>query len=292
MRYMRFRMIFQIVFLFFAMVALLLPATHVSADSFKDNQQRVNATKCNALADEAEVPNSIEMAAEEGVEVTKIEMELIDLINDEREKHNLNWLSLNDQLFQAARNLSTSLVSMNASSDKNNDASPVGAWTEKVSDDENIATVIIATAKAGAQDVFEDLMNNDQQRAALLNASYCEVGIGYVVDKRRNHVHYWTLNLLGTQRCVSEGSQVDLKAEFDSNKISGLRNQSSDICIYLRARYNQISRNLKMAEIALKVNDAMGSFGGNTSVRKKLLRRIKTLKRQRNNLRRLMAKYC
>jgi hypothetical protein len=186
-----------------------------------------------------------------GAEIEEIEMQVLDLINDAREKQGLPWLSWNDRLFQVGRDHSEEMAMINEP--RNTDECTFGIRLRAAGYDWSIASEIIAAKEATAKALFNSLMKSDSQRAELLSASYGEIGIGYAADELSDHVHFWTLNL-GTRRSMSGGSQAGPEVGFELGETRETRD--SFFPRSCRFWYNQ------QLKISLRIHEVTRNFIG------------------------------
>jgi uncharacterized protein YkwD len=109
---------------------------------------------------------------------TEVELEVLKLINAERENRGIHALSWNDQLFEAARLHSEDMAENNyfshTSLDGRNPSDRVTATGYSGISAENIGA-----GYPDAQAIFEGWMNSRDHREYMLSASYCDAGVGY-----------------------------------------------------------------------------------------------------------------
>jgi len=131
-----------------------------------------------------------------GVAQADFESEVIELVNVEREAHNLHPLSYNQELTVAARRHSQDMGDRNFFSHTTPDETPDGTpFNERITDagynyqtcGENIAAGL-ATPEA----VVDGWMNSDGHRANILDPDYCDIGVGYAAVDGSQYYHYWT----------------------------------------------------------------------------------------------------
>jgi hypothetical protein len=143
-----------------------------------------------------------------------IEKQVLTLINAEREKNGLHALSWNDPLFQAARGHSEDMAAKNYFSHTSLDGTSFSQRITAAGYKWAAAAENIGAGQTAAQQIFDSWMKSDGHKKNMLNAAYCDAGIGYATDAKSDYVHYWTLDL-GRQQGASQCP--DMEPEPDPN---------------------------------------------------------------------------
>lgn len=124
--------------------------------------------------------------------ITSYEQQVIDLVNDIREQYGLNRLKANWELSRVARYKSQDMHDKNYFSH----TSPTyGSPFEMIKDfgiSYRTAGENIAQGYRTPQAVVDGWMNSSGHRANILNASFTQIGVGYVSSG-----NYWTQMFIG-----------------------------------------------------------------------------------------------
>jgi uncharacterized protein YkwD len=130
------------------------------------------------------------------------EQELIDLINQERQKAGLSSLKTDVRLMKAARQHSAQMAVKNFFGHSGYDASSLREKFAKAGYPMTIAAENIAAVHATPDSVLRAWMKSPGHRANILNKSVREIGIGYYYLRHSPYVHYWTADFgCSTDRC-------------------------------------------------------------------------------------------
>ncbi len=129
-----------------------------------------------------------------GVAQADFESEVIELVNVEREAHNLHPLSYNQELTVAARLHSQDMGDRNFFSHTTPKPDEI-EFQDRITDagynyqtcGENIAAGYATPAA-----VVDGWMNSDGHRANILDPDYCDIGVGYAAVDGSDFYHYWT----------------------------------------------------------------------------------------------------
>ena len=122
------------------------------------------------------------------------EIELINLVNQERNKNGLSSLTNVDSLNSAARRHSQDMAENNFMSHTGSDGS--SPW-DRMRDAGYYLTTGAENVAAGYSTpaaVFSGWMNSSGHRANILNPSLCDIGVGYAYSSQSDYGHYWTLD--------------------------------------------------------------------------------------------------
>ncbi len=120
-----------------------------------------------------------------------VQQQILTLVNLERKKANLQPLTLNSKLGQAAQSHTNDMVSKNYFSH----TSPSGGtMTSRVKATGYVYSAIgenIAAGKNTANATMNQWMNSPGHRANILNPKYRELGVGYAPSNDQ-YRYYWT----------------------------------------------------------------------------------------------------
>ena len=120
------------------------------------------------------------------------EQELIDLINQERQKAGLSFLKTDVRLMRTARRHSAEMASKNFFGHAGHDAPSLRDKFANAGYPMTIAAENIAAAHATPGNVLKAWMRSPGHRANILNKSVREIGIGYCYLRHSPYMHYWT----------------------------------------------------------------------------------------------------
>jgi uncharacterized protein YkwD len=120
------------------------------------------------------------------------EQELIDLINQERQKAGLFSLKIDVRLMKAARQHSLKMATKNFFSHAGYDASSLRDKFARAGYPMTIGAENIAAVHATPVNVVRAWMRSPGHRANILNKSVREIGIGYFYYRHSQYVYYWT----------------------------------------------------------------------------------------------------
>ncbi|MGD9212274.1 MAG: CAP domain-containing protein [Desulfobacteraceae bacterium] len=146
---------------------------------------------------------------------TDVELEVLDLINEERQKNGIHALSWNDQLFEAAALHSEDMAESDYFSHTSLGGSSFIDRITAAGYSYSAASENIGAGQTDAQAIFDSWMNSQGHRENMLSASYCEAGVGYASGTNSQYTHYWTLDL-GKQAGVSECAEIETDTESDT----------------------------------------------------------------------------
>lgn len=123
------------------------------------------------------------------------EQELIQLINQERQKNNLSSLTIHNALVAAAKRHSEDMAQNNFLSHTGSDGSTPFTRMTDAGYSYRTAGENVAAGYTSPQAVLAGWMNSSGHRRNILNANYCELGVGYAYKEESTYRHYWTLTL-------------------------------------------------------------------------------------------------
>ncbi|MDR6224115.1 CAP domain-containing protein [Desmospora profundinema] len=122
--------------------------------------------------------------------IQSIEMEVVNLVNQEREKRGLKPLKADTKLSQVARDKSQDMIDNNYfSHDSPRYGSPFDMM-KAYGISYRTAAENIAAGQSTAKQVMDGWMNSDGHRANILNPNLDTIGVGYA--KGGSYGHYWT----------------------------------------------------------------------------------------------------
>ncbi|MPL97411.1 hypothetical protein SDC9_43602 [bioreactor metagenome] len=124
--------------------------------------------------------------------VTAYEHEVVRLVNQIRQQNGLNPLTENWQLSRVARYKSQDMVNKAYFSHTSPTYGSPSQMIKAFGLTFRIAGENIAYGYSTPQDVVNDWMNSSGHRANILNASYTQIGVGYVANG-----NYWTQMFIG-----------------------------------------------------------------------------------------------
>ena len=133
---------------------------------------------------------------------SEVELEIVELLNQERADENLPPLVIDMRLMQAARIHNNDMATNDFVSHTGSDGSSpfdriaeagYPAWSAG----ENIAAGYKTAAAA-----VQGWMGSSGHRANILHSSYEHIGVGYVYDENATYGHYWTTDFGATNDVV------------------------------------------------------------------------------------------
>lgn len=123
-------------------------------------------------------------------------VQVLQLINNERSRANLQPLRLNTALTQAAQRHSTGMAYQDFFNHRGADGSNFASRIKDAGYRFSVAAENIAAGQSTASDAVKAWMNSAGHRDNILNSAYTETGIGYEFlandSGRVNYKHYWT----------------------------------------------------------------------------------------------------
>jgi uncharacterized YkwD family protein/spore coat assembly protein SafA len=137
-------------------------------------------------------PGQVLTIPQEAPSVLAFENEVIRLVNDQRAKNGLNALTANWELSRVARYKSQDMVSNRYFSHTSPTYGTPFQMIKAFGLSYRTAGENIAYGQRTPQDVVNAWMNSSGHRANILNASYTQIGVGYVPSG-----HYWTQMFIG-----------------------------------------------------------------------------------------------
>ena len=137
-------------------------------------------------------PGQILTIPEEDAAVTQYEQEVIRLVNEIRVQNGLSALTYNWELSRVARYKSQDMVDNRYFSHTSPTYGTPFQMIKAFGLSFRTAGENIAYGQRTPQAVMNGWMNSSGHRANILNASYTQIGVGYVADG-----HYWTQMFTG-----------------------------------------------------------------------------------------------
>ena len=137
-------------------------------------------------------PGQVLTIPQEAPSVLAFENEVIRLVNDQRAKNGLKALNTNWELSRVARYKSQDMVSHRYFSHTSPTYGSPFQMIKAFGLTYRTAGENIAYGQRTPQDVVNAWMNSSGHRANILNASYTQIGVGYVPSG-----HYWTQMFIG-----------------------------------------------------------------------------------------------
>lgn len=123
---------------------------------------------------------------------SSMELEVVDLVNLEREIENLQPLVWDDALGAAAMGHSTDMAQKNYFSHTSLDGRLFYQRITAAGYPYNTCGENIAAGYSTPQAVMNGWMNSSGHRANILNSSFCDIGVGYASASASDYGHYWT----------------------------------------------------------------------------------------------------
>ncbi len=156
----------------------------------KPNEEVTEAPKEADENDGTEVTEQEEQKEDTITSVSEFEKEVVRLTNEEREKHGLAPLELDEELSNVARDKSKDMRDAGYFSHNSpNHGSPFDMM-QAYGIDYRTAGENIAAGQRSPEEVVNGWMNSEGHRANILNGSYTHIGVGHV--EGGSYGHYWT----------------------------------------------------------------------------------------------------
>lgn len=173
------------------------PGTHTATLTVVDNKGAQDSTQISMQVQDpaADAQNPVDEVSNDGGTFLPQEQKVINLVNQERQKHGLSSLTPHSSLTMAAKRHSQDMAENNFFSHTGSDGSTPFTRMREAGYQFRTAGENIAAGYSSPQAVFTGWMNSDGHRRNILNPNYCELGVGYVYEERSTYRHYWTLTL-------------------------------------------------------------------------------------------------
>lgn len=122
-------------------------------------------------------------------------LQVVELINHEREKHGLPPVKASLELMRAAQVHAKSLSSDRFFEHGDLEGKSPGDRAKQAGYRWTLIAENIAAGQNSPSEVMTTWMNSPKHKANILNARVMEVGVGYVSDRDRRYDHYWVLDV-------------------------------------------------------------------------------------------------
>lgn len=126
----------------------------------------------------------------QGSDIQPIEMEVVNLVNQEREKQGLKPLQADAKLSKVARDKSQDMIDNQYFSHESPRYGSPFDMIKSYGISYRAAAENIAAGQTSAKQVVDGWMNSDGHRANILNPDLDTIGVGYA--KGGSYGHYWT----------------------------------------------------------------------------------------------------
>jgi len=137
---------------------------------------------------------------------SSVETDVIELVNLERSVYGLHPLKPDDQLLSAARGHSLDMAENNYFNHISLDGRN---FSDRITDAGYIPSAAGENIAAGyptPETVMNGWMNSSGHRSNILNATYCDIGVGYAYNEASDYGRYWTQDFgrrMGFDSCLS-----------------------------------------------------------------------------------------
>jgi uncharacterized protein YkwD len=174
---------------------------------------------------EVEAP-AYRSALSDGGVASSEEQEVVRLVNLEREIANLHPLAWDNALGAAAWDHSTDMAQQDYFSHTSLDGRQFNQRITAAGYPYSTGGENIACGYSTPQAVMNGWMNSAGHRANILNASFCDIGVGYAFESASSYRYYWTQDFgrrSGVSVCAASGDPVSGNdaAPTDSAATSG-----------------------------------------------------------------------
>ena len=159
---------------------------------------------------EVEAP-AYRSALSDGGVASSEEQEVVRLVNLEREIANLHPLAWDNALGAAAWDHSTDMAQQNYFSHTSLDGRQFNQRITAAGYPFSTGGENIACGYSTPQAVMNGWMNSSGHRANILNASFCDIGVGYAFESTSSYRYYWTQDFgrrSGVSVCAASGDPV------------------------------------------------------------------------------------
>lgn len=155
----------------------------------KQEKEQEAATPAQQPAQKEEQSNQNQQASQE---LSQFEQEVVDLTNQEREKHGLSALKVDTELSKVAREKSRDMATSNYFDHNSPKYGSPFDMMKNFGISYRTAGENIAKGQQTPEEVVNAWMNSEGHRANILNGEYTHIGVGYV--EQGNH---WTQQFIG-----------------------------------------------------------------------------------------------
>jgi uncharacterized protein YkwD len=159
---------------------------------------------------EVEAP-AYRSALSDGGVASPEEQEVVRLVNLEREIANLHPLAWDNALGAAAWDHSTDMAQQDYFSHTSLDGRQFNQRITAAGYPYSTGGENIACGYSTPQAVMNGWMNSSGHRANILNASFCDIGVGYAFESASSYRYYWTQDFgrrSGVSVCAASGNPV------------------------------------------------------------------------------------
>ena len=159
------------------------------------------------------------------------EIELVDLVNDERAAQGLHPLRIDHNLGRAARDHSIDMGLQGYFSHTSLDGRTAADRITAAGYLFNAYGENIAAGSPTPEDVIDAWMSSSGHRANILNPNYCDIGIGYAYLTDSSHGHYWTQDF-GRKTGVSSCPEITTYTITAAAGPEGAISPEGDVSVY------------------------------------------------------------
>jgi len=162
-----------------------------------------------------EIRPSVPEAAFEKGAPSAAELEVVELVNLEREIENLHPLAWDEALGAAARGHSADMARQNYFSHTSLDGRQFYQRITAAGYSYSTCGENIAAGYSTPQAVMSAWMNSPGHRGNILNSSFCDIGVGYGFQSDSSYGHYWTQDFgrrQGVNTCAPVATEYTLTA--------------------------------------------------------------------------------
>lgn len=165
------------------------PQEQAQAPEQSEQAQAPEQTQQNTKAQQSENTDK----AEQTKDASQFEQQVVDLVNQEREKQGLKSLTLNKKLSDVARTKSKDMMDKGYFDHNSPTYGSPFDMMKQFGIEYTTAGENIAKGQQSPEDVMNAWMNSDGHRKNILNPDFTEIGVGYV----KGDTTYWTQQFIG-----------------------------------------------------------------------------------------------
>jgi uncharacterized protein YkwD len=166
-------------------------ATATSEPAIEPTPAPIIVVPTATLAPPTDAPTAV--PAPTSVPLSADLQQVVDLINEQRELQGLARLSVHPQLVAAAQAHSDDMAANNFFSNTGSDGSDPKTRINRAGYIASLSIENIAAGYATPLEVVASWMNDDGQRANLLNPDARDIGPGYAANPTSQYGRYWTI---------------------------------------------------------------------------------------------------
>lgn len=145
---------------------------------------------------ETELPETPEVETPSENTGSAYELQVLELVNEERAKYGLKPLEWDNALANVARAHSNDMANRGFFAHNNPDGETPFDRINAAGINYRSAGENIAAGQKSPQEVVNAWMNSEGHRANILNSSYTKLGVGFVTTNN-GYKTYWTQNFIG-----------------------------------------------------------------------------------------------